>query len=126
MRLSSNLFYNSTVVSKSDSKLHPRTFYPLHFVCTSLQDGTFQNISDIHNDEADVVLSEVKKFTEVWPKQWGKREKSSVCVVAASRNQVCKFKFILAIYMYKDNIHSNALLYDILKWLSTKPMFILH
>jgi len=88
MRLSSNLFYNSTVVSKSDSKLHPHTCYPLHFVCTSLADGKFQNVSDVHDDEADIILSEVKKYTEPWPKQWGKREKSSVCIVASSRNQV--------------------------------------
>ena len=88
MRLSSNLFYNSTVVSKSSSRLHPHTYYPLHFVCTSLEDGTFQDVSDIHCDEADVVLREVKKYTESWPKQWGKRMKSSVCVVASSRNQV--------------------------------------
>ena len=89
MRLSSNLFYNSTVASKSDSKLHPHTCYPLHFVCTSLEDDTFQNVSDIHCDEADIVLNEVKKYTEPWPKQWGKRERSSVGVVASSRNQVC-------------------------------------
>ena len=89
MRLASNLFYNSTVVSKSDSKLHPYTCYPLHFVCTSLQGGAFENVNDIHSDEADVVLNEVKKYTEQWPKQWGRREKSSVCVVASSRNQVC-------------------------------------
>ena len=96
MRLSSNLFYNSTVVSKSDSKLHPSTCYPLHFVCTSLQDDGFQGVSDIQIDEADAVLREVQKYTEFWPRQWGKRERSSVCVVASSRNQVCssKLKFI--------------------------------
>ena len=89
MRLPSNLFYNSTIVSKSDSKLHPHTCYPLHFVCTSLKDGTFQDISDVHYDEADVVLNQVKKYTESWPKQWGKSVKSCVGVVASSRNQVC-------------------------------------
>ena len=88
MRLSSNLFYDSVIVSKSNSKLHPHTCYPLHFVCTSLQDGTFQNVNDINCDEADIVLCEVKKYTESWPKQWGKRDKSSVCIVASSRNQV--------------------------------------
>lgn len=88
MRLSSQLFYGSTIVSKSDSKLHSSTFYPLHFVCTSLENDKFQNISDINPDEADVVLSEVQKYTDPWPKQWGKRVKSSVGVVASSRNQV--------------------------------------
>ena len=91
MRLSSNLFYNSTIVSKSDSKLHPHTYYPLHFVCTSLKDGTFQNVSDIQCDEADVTLSEVKKYTDPWPRQWGKRVKSSVGVIASSRSQVHTF-----------------------------------
>ena len=90
MRLSSNLFYKSTIMSKSDAKLHPSTCYPLHFVCTSLKDGRFQGISDIHDDEADAVLREVKRYTEIWPKQWGKRENSSVCIIAPSRNQVCK------------------------------------
>ena len=88
MRLSSNLFYNSTILSKSDSKLHPYTCYPLHFVCTSLKDGSLQNVCDIQCDEADVLLHEVQKYTKSWPKQWGKREKSSVGVIAASRNQV--------------------------------------
>ena len=85
MRLPSNLFYNSTVVSKSDSKLHPHTCYPLHFVCTSLKDGTFQDVSDVHYDEADVVLNQVKKYTESWPR---KSVKSSVGIVASNRNQV--------------------------------------
>ena len=89
MRLASNLFYNSTILSKSDSKLHPYTCYPLHFVCTSLKDSAFQNIGDIDHDEADVILHEVQKYTKDWPKQWGKRERSSVGVIAASRNQVC-------------------------------------
>ena len=92
MRLSSNLFYNNTVVSKSDSKLHPSTCYPLHFVCTSLEIGRFQDVSGIQDDEADAVLREVQKYTEVWPRRWGKRERSSVCVVASSRNQVCSSK----------------------------------
>ena len=92
MRLSSNLFYNSTVVSNSDSKLHPYTCYPLHFVCTSLEDGAFVDVSDINCDEANILLNEVKKYTEPWPKQWGKREKSSVGIVASSRNQVCSKK----------------------------------
>lgn len=98
MRLSSNLFYNSTVVSKSDAKLHPHTCYPLHFVCTSLDDHTFQNISDVQSDEATIVLNEVKKYTEPWPRQWGKREKSSVCIVASSRNQVSNIINIIIKY----------------------------
>ena len=95
MRLSSNLFYNSTVVSKSNSRLHPHTCYPLHFVCTSLEEGTFQDVSDICCDEVDVVLREVKKYTEPWPKQWGKRGKSSVCIVASSKNQVRTYRICI-------------------------------
>ena len=94
MRLPSNLFYNSSVVSKSDSKLHPHTYYPLHFVCTSLEDGEFQNVSDVNCDEADIILNEVKKYTESWPRQWEKREKGSVCIFASSRNQVCGINFV--------------------------------
>lgn len=94
MRLPSNLFYNSSVVSKSDSKLHPLTYYPLHFVCTSLEDGAFRNVSDVNCDEADIILNEVKKYTESWPKQWEMREKGSVCIFASSRNQVHGITFV--------------------------------
>jgi len=88
MRLSSNLFYDSTVVSKSPSRLHPSTCYPLHFVCTSMVNKDFRNVSDINEDEIAAVLEEVKCYTDPWPMQWGKKKRASVCIVASSRNQV--------------------------------------
>ena len=100
MRLSSNLFYNSSVVSKSTAVLHPSTCYPLHFVCTSLTYGKFQNVIDIDMSEVDVVIKEVKKYTNPWPAQWGSREKSSVCIVASNRNQVCVGLIIYMHYKY--------------------------
>jgi len=93
MHLSSNLFYDSTVVSKSDSRLHPHTYYPLYFVCTSLKNSSFFNICDVHPDEAEVLLREVRKYTQPWPSQWGAR-KRSVCIVASSRSQVTLYLFI--------------------------------
>lgn len=100
MRLSSNLFYNSTIVSKSDTKLHPDTCYPLHFICTSLKDDKFQNVSDVDCDEADIILREVKRYTDSWPKQWEKRGKASVCIFAPSRNQVHTINIIMYMHMY--------------------------
>jgi len=88
MRLSSNLFYNSTVESKSASRLHPSTCYPLHFVCASVANQAFKNVSDINEDEITAVLEEVKYYTDPWPMQWGRKERASVCIVASSRNQV--------------------------------------
>ena len=60
MRLSSNLFYNSSVVSKSTAILHPSTCYPLHFVCTSLAYEKFDNVRDVDMSEVDLVLKEVR------------------------------------------------------------------
>ena len=100
MRVSSNLFYNSTVISESTAILHPSTCYPLIFVCTSLNYGKFQNVIDIDMCEVDVVLKEVKKYTHPWPAQWGSQEKSSVCIVASNRNQVCMYRNSIAYCMY--------------------------
>ena len=100
MQLSSNLFYDSTVVSKSSSRLHPLTYYPLHFVCTSLVNKAFHNVSDVNEDEIAAVIEEVKCYTDPWPMQWGKKQRASVCIVASSGSQVSSKVFVDKHYYY--------------------------
>ena len=95
MRLPSSLFYNSTLLSHVPADTaHPDAPYPLVFVCSSLD----TDFKDIHNDvdkkEAEIVLKQVRKFTDNWPeKQWGEKWLEDVCIVAPSPNQV-RYLFI--------------------------------
>ena len=95
LRLPSSLFYNSTLLSRVPTDtVHPGAPYPLLFVCSSL-DKTFKDTSnDIDENEAKLLLTQVKKFLDTWPEeQWGKKRLQDVCIVSPSANQV-RYPFI--------------------------------
>ena len=89
LSLPSYLFYDSALISAADAAthLHPSANYPLHFICSSLSDE--KEVQDSTNDfEVELLLREVQKYVNDWPKQWGKRNLREVCVMATTANQV--------------------------------------
>jgi len=56
LRLPSNLFYNSTLQVRSNSKLHPKTASALEFVCTSIDSTITTSSKDYDEEEAKATL----------------------------------------------------------------------
>ena len=90
LRLSSSLFYNSTLQSMvPDDISHPDAPYSLLFVCSSLDASTEYTPRDVDNAEAMLVLDQVKRFVDTWPyMEWKKRNLETICVMTVSSNQV--------------------------------------
>ena len=93
LSLPSYLFYNSALVTKaqSNAQLHPMcSEFPLHFICSSLNDEMLEVKEGTNEMEAEILLGEVMKYCSSWPVyEWGGRVNlSSVCIMTATSNQV--------------------------------------
>jgi ATP-dependent exoDNAse (exonuclease V) beta subunit len=78
------LFYESMIkICPQNAITHPETEYPLVFVCSSLMPGVDRNL------EAEVILSEARKFVTNWPENWAEQDLSKIALVTASQTQVC-------------------------------------
>ena len=92
LSLPSYLFYSSALmtVAEATTQLHPDAGYPLHFICASLDQQVLEVSESINRREVELVLDEVKKFVDIysWPKEWGKRNLSDICIMATTTNQV--------------------------------------
>ena len=92
LSLPSYLFYNSALVTKAQSsaQLHPMCAdFPLHFICSSLDDEILEVKEGTNELEAEILLSEVTKYISSWPVEWGCHVNlSSVCIITATTNQV--------------------------------------
>ena len=101
LSLPSYLFYDSALITaaKSATCLHPKTRFPLHFICSSLADDIWE-IRDSKNDlEASLLLKEALKYINEWPTlEWEDKNLQKVCIMAATANQV-KTKTILVTYL---------------------------
>ena len=73
--------------TKAVTRLHPLSNYPLHFICSELSNK--KEVCDNTNDsEVDLLLSAVRKYVDSWPKEWGSRNLSKVCVMTTTAHQV--------------------------------------
>ena len=113
LSLASGLFYNSTLTSAvPDTIAHPDAPYPLLFVCSSLDNSVEQVEKNSDENEAKVVLDQVKRFVEKWPTQWGHKDPSSVCVITPTRHQVRvmlqRLQFIIHIIIDLDQCNENC------------------
>ena len=59
LRLPSNLFFESTLKVRTDSKLHPKTSSALEFVCTSMDNSVVISTKDYSEEEATITLEQV-------------------------------------------------------------------
>ena len=76
------------------SQLHPKTGHPLHFICTSLEQGADcvlhndSKLRPVFEDEARTILKVVESYVHPWPVEWGEGDLSNICVIAPLRHQV--------------------------------------
>ena len=81
LELPSTLFYDSGLVSCSDTKRHSSIQYPLVFICSSFDNSI--SSSPESSNEALLILHEVKEVLKY--RKWSTDD---VCIMTASLNQV--------------------------------------
>ena len=75
-------------VAEATTQLHPDAGYPLHFICSSLDQEVLEVSESSNRREVELIFKEVRKFVNNWPKEWGKRNLSDICIMATTANQV--------------------------------------
>ena len=88
--LACRVAYKMELHSKvSDQSAHPKTKFPLQFVCTSLESNIEATESSINKDEVQAALKEASNLLMKWPEDvWGKRDPSQICFLSPCRAQV--------------------------------------
>ena len=66
LTLTSSLFYEYTLLSRSESQTHPLAPYPLVFTCSSIEKKSLKNLPAEDRNEAKVL---VEKFVKEWLKR---------------------------------------------------------
>ena len=90
LKLPEALFYKVPLPCNSASKTHPDAAYPYLFVCSGVREGKVPGERSTSRKEAEIVMRQVKRFTEPWPtREWGNKSLQKVCVMSSSRSQVC-------------------------------------
>ena len=88
LMLPSSLYYHSTLQCRvPDSTAHHLAPFPLAFVCSDISQ-TSSKTSGLNKNEADVTLSEVRRYFSSWPKHWNENG-SDICIMTPSAAQVC-------------------------------------
>ena len=93
LSLPSYLFYNSALVTKANVQLHPKDNFPLHFICSDLDDSTTEVVNSNNCKELRLLLNKAEEYTSKsnWPDEWGPRDLSTICIMTATPNQVGHF-----------------------------------
>ena len=88
LTFTSSLFYEHTLLSRSQSQTHPLAPYPLVFACSSI-DKTFKVLQAEDKYEAEVLVEKMHRFVMNWPRC---KPKPTVGLLASTRKQVlCQF-----------------------------------
>ena len=92
LALPSYLFYQSALVTNKEAakqaQLHPKTSFPLHFICSSLDDTLLKVEESTNADEAELLLRAAAEYVKEWPPEWGWKDLQTVCIMATTGNQV--------------------------------------
>lgn len=67
LMLASSLHYEFTLLSRSKSRAHPKTPFPIVFACSSLENRDFINLPADNEAEATTLISRMVKFLQEWP-----------------------------------------------------------
>lgn len=97
LALPSYLFYDSALITAADTAthLHPKTKYPLHFICSSLSQEREVKAST-NEFEITLLLQQVLKYVKDWPtKEWGFKDLSKICIMTTTASQVIKYEVFL-------------------------------
>ena len=92
VELPSALFYETPLIAPKDRApppLHPNYRYPLHFICSSVDEAMCQFDANTNRNEANILLDEVNAFARNWPiGSWGPQDLSQTCLMSLARPQV--------------------------------------
>ena len=92
LALPSYLFYHSALMANKmavkQALLHPDTNFSLHFICSSLDDSIVDVPNDTNEKEARLLLQAAVDYVKEWPPEWKEKDLSTVCLMAATANQV--------------------------------------
>ena len=91
LKLSEKLFYRTEL--KPNLESHPNAPFPLHFVCSSVENKLQPLETDTcYPIEAAVVVEQIRKWTAAWSKNvWGKKDFTEVAFTSPTRTQVCTY-----------------------------------
>ena len=101
LSLPSYLFYDSALLTKAESnaQLHPKAGFPLHFICSSLESIKCEVQDNSYVNEAEILVEEVVNYVSEWPREWGNKDLSSICIMTATADQVSmKMKTYLGLH----------------------------
>ena len=95
VKLSEKLFYRTPLRQSLSS--HPDAPFPLHFVCSDIENKLHPLETGIsYPSEAAVVVEQVQKWTAQWPLNiWGKKDFKEVVIASQTHSQV----YVLAILL---------------------------
>ena len=86
LMLASSLFYECTLLSRSDSKALPAAPFPVVFECSSIVDGQFANAPAEDKKEGSMLVNRMLDFIQ---NDWPRSEKqTAVGLLASTRKQV--------------------------------------
>ena len=86
LTLTSSLFYEHTLLSRSSSETHPLAPYPLVFTCSSIENQSLKYLPADNEHEAKVLVEKALAFVHKWPRT---KPKPKVGLLASTRKQVC-------------------------------------
>ena len=86
LTLTSSLFYQHTLLSRSTSETHPLAPYPLVFICSSIKKQSLKNLPAENPNEARVLVQNMHTYIDNWPRS---KERPTVGLLASTREQVC-------------------------------------
>ena len=85
--------------------------FPLHFICSSLNDEVLEVKEGINNMEAEILLDEVVKYVSSWPvHEWEcPVNLSSLCIMTATSDQVSSYLLDTSQFSVLDSIQESIL-----------------
>ena len=86
LTLTSSLFYQHTLLSRSSSQTHPLAPYPLVFTCSCIEQKSLKNLPAENPNEAKVLVQNMHTYINKWPTS---KERPTVGLFASTREQVC-------------------------------------
>ena len=95
LTLTSSLFYEHTLLSRSESETHPLAPYPLVFTCSSIDKRGLEDLPAENHDEAKMLVEEMHTFAMKWPRS---NPKPVIGLLASTRKQVCQLEHRCSVY----------------------------
>ena len=95
VKLCDKLFYRASL--KPSLLSHPDAPFPLHFVCSDIENKLHPQETGVsYHGEAAVVVEQVQKWTAQWPLNiWGKKDFEEVVIASQTYSQVCWLYYIV-------------------------------